>query len=349
MAISYNLSDYDFEFPPELIAQRTAGKGRTRILHVPKEGGPSRLMQAPQIVDLFQPGDCLVVNNTKVIPARLFGTKKTGAQVEVLLLQALAASSENHARWEAFVRPGRAFREGAELQIAGARCVVEGVRPDGCRILCFDVPAHQFESFLQEKGRIPLPPYIGRADDDLDKDSYQTVFAKHAGAVAAPTASLHFSDAMIKALQAKGVKIAEVTLHVGPGTFQNIQAEDYREHQMHGERFVLEESAATTINACRRAGGRIICVGTTSTRVLETVAGESGELCAQEGETHAFIYPGYRWKIVDGLLTNFHWPRSSLILLVSAFLGPERTLESYRYAVSQRLSLFSYGDGMLIL
>lgn len=349
MAVSYQLADYDFEFPPELIAQRTAGKGRTRILHVPKAGGPSRLMQAPQILELFRPGDCLVVNNTKVIPARLFGQKKSGGQVEVLLLQALVASPENHSRWEAFVRPGRAFKEGTTLDISGVECIVESVQSDGCRVLRFAHPADQFEEFLAHHGRVPLPPYIERQDDESDKDSYQTVFAKHAGAVAAPTASLHFSEDMLSALREKGVQIAEVTLHVGPGTFQNIQADDFREHKMHGERFVLSEVAATMINTCRRNGGRVICVGTTSSRVLETVATPDGVLCAQEGVTHAFIYPGYSWKVVDGLLTNFHWPKSSLILLVSAFLGKDRTLEAYRYAVAHKLSLFSYGDGMLIL
>jgi S-adenosylmethionine:tRNA ribosyltransferase-isomerase len=308
-----------------------------------------RLLQAPQIVDLFRPDDCLVVNNTKVIPARLFGQKRSGGQVEVLLLQALPAAPDNFSRWEAFVRPGRAFKVGVELQIAGANCVVESVSEDGCRILRFDVAADRFEQFLEENGRVPLPPYIERQDDESDKESYQTVFAKHSGAVAAPTASLHFSDEMISALKAKGVQVAEVTLHVGPGTFQNIQAEDFREHKMHGERFDLCEEAAQTINACRKKGGRVICVGTTSTRVLETVADDQGVLCAKSGVTHAFIYPGYRWKTVNGLLTNFHWPKSSLILLVSAFLGKERTMVAYRFAVESRLGLFSYGDGMLIL
>ena len=346
---SYQLSDYDFSFPPELIAQRTAGKGKTTILHVPRSGGSSKLMPAAGIVDLFRPGDCLVVNNTKVIPARLFGSKKSGGHVEVLLLQPQVAADNGDARWEAFVRPGRAFRVGSVLEIAGVECTVESVRDDGCRVLRFALAMERFEDFLQQNGRVPLPPYIEREDDEQDRAAYQTIFAKHSGAVAAPTASLHFSQEMLDALKAKGVQLAEVTLHVGPGTFQNIQAQDFREHHMHGESFILEAADADRINTCKANGGRIITVGTTSTRVLETVAKPDGTVHAMEGITHAFIYPGYEWKIVDGLLTNFHWPRSSLILLVSALLGRERTLESYQFAVQNRLKLFSYGDGMLIL
>jgi len=346
---SYNLSDYDFSFPESLIAQRTSGKGLTRILHVPKQGGEFSLMDSARIVDLFQAGDCLVVNNTKVIPARLFGQKQSGGAVEVLLLNALPASATGDARWDAFVKPGRSFREGSILDMSGAKCKVESVNEDGSRILCFDVKAECFEDFLEQNGRVPLPPYIDRKDDGDDKRDYQTVFAKHLGAVAAPTASLHFSEAMITALRVKGVFIAEVTLHVGAGTFQNIQAKDFREHHMHGERYVLTQDAVDRIQSAKASGGRIICVGTTSTRVLESVAQEDGSLVAQEGVTHAFIYPGYRFKVVNGILTNFHWPRSSLILLVSAMLGRERTLEAYEYAVAKQLKLFSYGDGMLII
>jgi S-adenosylmethionine:tRNA ribosyltransferase-isomerase len=346
---SYQLSDYDFAFPESLIAQRTSGKGQTRILHVPRQGGSFTLMHAKTITELFLPGDCLVVNNTKVIPARLFGHKATGGAVEILLLTPLPTADSGETRWEAFVRPGRSFRIGTILEVAGAKCTVEAILADGSRILRFAVQSEDFESFLEKNGRVPLPPYIERDDDENDKIDYQTVFAKHSGAVAAPTASLHFSEDMIADLRNKGVHIAEVTLHVGPGTFQNIQTDDFREHKMHGERYVLSQEAAATIGEAKRMGGRVICVGTTSTRVLESVAREDGSLEAQEGVTHAFIYPGYRFKVVDGLLTNFHWPRSSLILLVSAFLGRDRTLEAYQFAVNHQLKLFSYGDGMLIL
>ena len=202
---------------------------------------------------------------------------------------------------------------------------------------------------MNAQGHVPLPPYINRPDDEDDKKAYQTIFAKYSGAVAAPTASLHFSEEMLAALKAKGVFVAEVTLHVGPGTFQNISVEDFTRHKMHGEHYELTAENAEIINHAKAAGGRIVTVGTTSTRVVETIADENGILKAQAGVTHAFFYPGYKYKVIDGLLTNFHWPKSSLILLVSAFYGRENTLEAYKMAVENRLKLFSYGDGMLIL
>ncbi|HSQ40966.1 MAG TPA: tRNA preQ1(34) S-adenosylmethionine ribosyltransferase-isomerase QueA [Fibrobacteraceae bacterium] len=347
--ISFNLSDYDFQFPSSLIAQRSAGKGKTRILHVPLDGGPLQEMPAPKIVDLFRAGDCLVVNNTKVIPARLLGRRPSGGAVEILLLQALPPAENGEARWESMVRPGRAFRVGAQLDFSGVSCVVEQIQEDGNRVLHFQLDAGRFGEFLQSQGHVPLPPYIGRDDDASDRQAYQTIFAKYEGAVAAPTASLHFSQEMLDDLRARGVLVAEVTLHVGAGTFQNIQHQDFRKHQMHGERYHLDDTAVQKIQESRSRGGRIVTVGTTSTRVLETVADDAGQLRPSEGVTHAFIYPGYRFKAVDGLLTNFHWPKSSLILLVSAMLGRERTLEAYHYAVDHEMKLFSYGDGMLIL
>ncbi len=348
----FSLADYDYSFPPELIAQRTAGKGKTRILHVPKAGGDFTIMPAATIVDLFREGDCLVVNNTKVIPARLLGKRASGGQVEVMLLTALP-SNEKESRWEAFVRPGRAFRLGDRVQLGeeakAIEAIVESVEEGGSRILRFPQGASEFEAFLQEQGRIPLPPYIDREDDMEDRQSYQTVFAKYSGAVAAPTASLHFSEEILNELKSRGVQIAEVTLHVGAGTFQNIQVDDFREHKMHGERYQIDAIAVQKITEAKARGGRVITVGTTSTRVLETVADELGNIKPHEGMTHAFIYPSVRFKIVDGILTNFHWPKSSLVLLVAAFLGRERTLDAYRYAVDQKMMLFSYGDGMLIL
>lgn len=347
---SWRLSDYDFAFDPGLIANRTAGKGKTRILHCPRSGGAPSIMPAASLVDHLKAGDCLVVNNTKVIPARLFGHTAHGGEVEVLLVQALAPAPDGDARWEAWVRPGRAFKLGRELTVASMPCLVEEVRENGPRVLRFRADPAAFAEALEREGHIPLPPYIERPDDASDREAYQTVFAKHAGAVAAPTASLHFSEAMMEALRAKGVEVAEVTLHVGPGTFANIACEeDYRQHQMHGEVYNLSERDAEKINACKRSGGRVVCVGTTSTRVIETVADGQGVVHAGSGVTYAFLYPGKTFHVVDGLLTNFHWPKSSLILLVSAFYGKERTLEAYRYAVENRLQLFSYGDGMLIL
>ncbi len=347
--ISNRLSDYSFEFPKELIATRSPGKGKTNILHCPQDGGPLEIVPAARMVDFFRSGDCIVVNNTKVIPARLFGHTLHGGQVEILLVQTLFPSEEGKARWEAWVRPGKAFPVGRELEIAGVRVWVEGVNPDGARILRFDVTPVELEAVMNRQGHVPLPPYINRPDDEEDKKAYQTIFAKYNGAVAAPTASLHFSEQMLSDLKAKGVKVAEVTLHVGPGTFQNISEEDFRNHQMHGEHYELTEENAELINESRKAGGRIVPIGTTSTRVIETVAAEDGTLKAQTGITHAFFYPGYRYKIANGILTNFHWPKSSLILLVAAFYGREKTLAAYHYAVEHGLHLFSYGDGMLIL
>ena len=229
------------------------------------------------------------------------------------------------------------------------KTVVEEVREDGSRVLRFAVTPVELESVMNREGHVPLPPYINRPDDEEDKKAYQTIFAKYSGAVAAPTASLHFSEQMLEDLKAKGVYVAEVTLHVGPGTFQNISVEDFTQHKMHGEHYELTKENAEIINKAKREGGRIVTVGTTSTRVVETIADANGIVKAQSGVTHAFFYPGYRYKIVDGLLTNFHWPKSSLILLVSAFYGRENTLEAYKMAVENKMKLFSYGDGMLIL
>lgn len=347
--ISTNLSDYSFDFPQELIATRSPGKGKTQILHCPEDGGPLEIVPASKMVEFFRPGDCIVVNNTKVIPARLFGKTGHGGEVEVLLVQALFPSESGKARWEAWVRPGKAFKEGRELEIAGIKTTVEQVLADGTRVLRFDASPVELETVMNRQGHVPLPPYIRRPDDEEDKKAYQTIFAKYNGAVAAPTASLHFSEQMLSDLRAKGVKVAEVTLHVGPGTFQNISEEDFRKHKMHGEHYVLTGENAEIINSAKRNGGRIVPIGTTSTRVIETVADDNGILREQSGVTHAFFFPGYRYKVTDGLLTNFHWPKSSLILLVAAFYGRERTLAAYKYAVEHKLHLFSYGDGMLIL
>ncbi|MCF0216469.1 MAG: tRNA preQ1(34) S-adenosylmethionine ribosyltransferase-isomerase QueA [Fibrobacteraceae bacterium] len=348
--MTHSLSDYNFEFPMELIASRTAGKGKTRILHCPKNGGPRRILPAPSIVDLFREGDGLVVNNTKVIPARLFGETAHGGVVETLLVQALIPSEKGEARFEAKVRPGKAFQVGRELVVAGVKVVVEEIREDdGSRVLRFEKTPVEMETVMNEQGHVPLPPYINRPDDEEDKKAYQTIFAKYAGAVAAPTASLHFSEQMLKDLKDKGVKVAEVTLHVGPGTFQNISVDDFTQHKMHGEHYELTKENADIINEVKRQGGRVVTVGTTSTRVVETIADANGFLKPQTGVTHAFFYPGYKYKVVDGLLTNFHWPKSSLILLVSAFYGRENTLEAYKMAVENKMKLFSYGDGMLIL
>jgi len=347
MPLTYNLQDYDFDFPSELIAQKTAGKGKTKILHCPKNGGEPRVLESNEITALFKAGDCIVVNNTQVIPARLLGKTKHGGKAEILLLKQLEPAADNSARWAAWVKPGKAFENGKEISISKIKCKSEGFAEQGdskTRIINFSIPNAQFNSFLAQNGHVPLPPYINRGDNASDKDDYQTVFAKYAGAVAAPTASLHFSEDMVAELKNKGVRFAEVTLHVGPGTFENIkETEDFRKHKMHSEEYQITEEAANTINDAKKNGGRIICVGTTTTRVLETTTQTTN------GVTDIFIYPGFEFKITDALLTNFHWPKSSLILLVSAFYGRENTLNAYRYAIQNQMKLFSYGDGMLII
>ncbi|MCL2260301.1 MAG: tRNA preQ1(34) S-adenosylmethionine ribosyltransferase-isomerase QueA [Fibromonadales bacterium] len=334
----YNLQDYDFAFPPSLIAQKTAGKGKTKILHCPKNGGPVQILESSQIIDLFNSGDCIVVNNTQVIPARLLGKTKNGGKAEILLLKQLG-----NATWEAWIKPGKA----KEIFISDVRVeVAPRDYPYSSKNRIINFSTADFNSFLAKNGHVPLPPYIKRSDNAADKNDYQTVFAKHAGAVAAPTASLHFSEDMVNELKNKGVRFAEVTLHVGPGTFENIkETEDFRKHNMHSEEYEITQAAANAINE----SDRVICIGTTSARVLESVANEDGTVKESRGSTDIFIYPGFKFKATDALLTNFHWPKSSLILLVSAFYGRENTLSAYKFAVENSMKLFSYGDGMLII
>lgn len=341
------IEDYDFQFPKELIAQRAQPKGQSDILRVPLDGSDFEKIPASQLVDCFEPGDCLVVNNTKVIPARLFGQKSTGAKFEILLV----APQPHHEGvvWEAWVRPGKHFKVGAKHAVHGIEFEVIEIQDDGTRVIRFYTEHAEFDQMLDEAGKVPLPPYIEREADAEDYDAYQTVFAKHRGAVAAPTASLHFSEEMMSQIQAKGVHVAEVTLHVGPGTFKPVEVENALDHPMHGEAFEVTQANADIINRAKAQGGRIISVGTTSTRVLETVASEDGLIQPQSGVTHAYIYPGYTWKIVDGMVTNFHWPKSTLLLLVSALTTRERMLGAYQYAFDHQMRLFSYGDGMLIL
>ncbi len=341
---TYNLQDYDFAFPSELVVQRTAGKGKTKILHCPKNGGALQILESNRIADLFKAGDCIVVNNTRVIPARLLGKTKHGGKAEIFLLKQLEPAADSTAMWEAWVKPGKAFENGKEIFVSGVKCKTYNTNSK-TRIINFSIPNSEFNSFLEQNGQVPLPPYINRSACASDKSDYQTIFAKHVGAVAAPTASLHFSEDMANELKAKGVLFAETTLHVGPGTFENIsETSDFRKHKMHSEEYELNEQNANIINECKKNGGRIICIGTTSTRVLETTA-----LRPSKGTTDLFIYPGYKFKAIDALLTNFHWPKSSLILLVAAFYGRENTLNAYKYAVENSLKLFSYGDGMLII
>jgi S-adenosylmethionine:tRNA ribosyltransferase-isomerase len=365
-------SDFDFDFPENLIAYHPLGRGESRMMVVDRRdsgspgSGEAVLTHTRSLIDFLSPGDALVLNDTKVLRARLIGVSPAGARVEALLLAPWGppappqGTGAGHApesgipgktRWQAMVKPGKRFRAGdcavfSDTLIA----TVVDVAEDGTRVLEFDLPPHEFHRQLEVTGKIPLPPYIRREADESDTGSYQSVFAAHPGSVAAPTASLHLDEAMLEAIRAKGIVIAKVTLHVGAGTFKPVQSESLAEHVMHSERYVMSEESAAALNAVRGAGGKVWAVGTTAARVLETRAlgAPPGVFTAGAGETDIFIHPGYVWKGVDGLLTNFHWPKSTLFMLVSSLLGPERAKRAYAEAFAQGFRLFSYGDAMLI-
>ena len=296
-----------------------------------------------EILEFLNPGDCLVVNNTKVIPARLMGVKEgTGAGIEVLLLK----RCEDNV-WETLVKPGKKARPGARISFGDGLLVGEvlEVVEEGNRRIRFTYEGI-FEEILDRLGQMPLPPYI--THQLKDKNRYQTVYAKHEGSAAAPTAGLHFTPELLKTIEDKGVKLAHVTLHVGLGTFRPVKVEDVTEHHMHSEFYMIEEEQARIINEARAAGGRVICVGTTSCRTLESAADEDGILHAGSGWTDIFIYPGYRFKLMDALITNFHLPESTLLMLVSAFAGKEQVIAAYEEAVRERYRFFSFGDAMFI-
>jgi len=342
-------SDFDYDLPEELIAQTPAERrdaSRLMVLDRKKDAPEHRVFS--DIVDYLRPEDILVVNSSKVIPARLLGvTDKTGSPMELLLLKSLSAR-----RWETLVRPGKRAREGAVLIFGDGmlRATVDSVRSDGNRIVSFDYDPDRFKNdyeLLDAVGELPLPPYIHEKQKDLSR--YQTVYAKEEGSAAAPTAGLHFTPELLDAIRAKGVGYAEVTLHIGLGTFRPVKEARVADHLMHTEHFHVEKEAADEINRRRAAGGRIFAVGTTSCRVLESVADENGLIKATEGDTGIFIYPGYRFRAVDALITNFHLPQSTLLMLVSALAGRERILEAYRIAVREKYRFFSFGDAMLIL
>lgn len=350
---------FDFELPEALIAQ-TPLKERTgsRLLALNKSTGEIGHGRFEAMADFLRPGDLLVVNDTRVIPARLFGHKAdTGAKAELLLLKALGDN-----RWEALVKPGKRLRKGAVLHFGAAsreepllRAVIEEEKEQGARVIRFEFEGI-FNEILDRLGEMPLPPYIKEQLEDRER--YQTVYAKHEGSAAAPTAGLHFTKEFLERLQARGVGLAAVTLHVGLGTFRPVAAEKVEDHAMHAEYFHLPEETAQAINAARQAGGRIVAVGTTSARTLETAArlcrektdgAETDRLIhACSGWTDIFIYPGIPVLLVDALLTNFHLPKSTLVMLVSAIAGRERVLEAYRQAVERQYRFFSFGDAMFI-
>lgn len=337
--------DFFYELPKELIAQEPlSDRAASRLMVLDKETGDICHRGFRDIVDYIQPGDCLVVNDTRVLPARLIGERKgTGARVEILLLERKELDV-----WEVLVRPGKKARPGDRVVFGGGRLEAEilQVAEGGNRIIQFHYDG-VFEAVLEELGEMPLPPYI--THKLKDKERYQTVYAKHEGSAAAPTAGLHFTPELLESIEKMGAKIAHVTLHVGLGTFRPVKVDNVLEHEMHSEFYVLEKDQAEIINQAKKAGGRIISVGTTSTRTLETCALENGTVVPQSGYTKIFLYPGYRFKAVDSLITNFHLPESTLVMLVSALAGKEHVLHAYQEAVKEKYRFFSFGDAMLIL
>ena len=337
-------SDFYFDLPKELIAQDPLkDRSGSRLMVLDKETGEVSHHIFKEIIDFLNPGDCLVINNTKVIPARLYGVKEdTGAHVEVLLLKRM----ENDV-WETLVKPGKKLRPGARISFGDGllKAEVLDIVDEGNRRIRFTYNGI-FEEILDQLGEMPLPPYITHKLED--KSRYQTVYAKYDGSAAAPTAGLHFTKELLAAIEEKGIKIANITLHVGLGTFRPVKVDDVTQHHMHSEFYMVDEDAARIINETKDNGGRVIAVGTTSTRTLETVADENGHVRPCSGWTQIFIYPGYTFKCIDALITNFHLPESTLLMLVSALASKEKILNAYHIAVEEKYRFFSFGDAMLI-
>ena len=337
-------SDFYYDLPKELIAQDPLeDRSASRLMHLNKETGEYEHGHFRDILKYLKPGDCLVINDTKVIPARLYGSKvSTDAAIEILLLK----RRENDI-WETLVKPGKKCKVGTVISFGDGILTGEVVDivDEGNRLIQFHYDGI-FEEILDQLGEMPLPPYITHKLQD--KNRYQTVYAKHEGSAAAPTAGLHFTKELLQQVQDAGVKIAHVTLHVGLGTFRPVKVEDVTQHHMHSEFYVVEEDQAKLINDTKAAGGRVIAVGTTSCRTLESATGEDGILKAGSGWTEIFIYPGYRFKMIDGLITNFHLPESTLVMLVSALAGKEHIMAAYEEAVREKYRFFSFGDAMMI-
>ncbi len=342
--IGLRTSDYDFDLPKELIAQDPLeDRAASRLLVLNKKTGEMTHKVFRDIIDYLNPGDCLVLNNTKVIPARLLGTKKdTGAAVEILLLK-----RKKDDIWETLVRPGKKLRKGAEVEFGGGllRAEILDVVEDGDRLVQFHYDGI-FEEVLDRLGEMPLPPYITHKLQD--KNMYQTVYAKYEGSAAAPTAGLHFTKELLQEISDKGIDIAYVTLHVGLGTFRPVKVDNVKNHVMHTEWYRVTKEAADKINKAHDNGKRVICVGTTSCRTVESAADENGRMHETEGNTSIFIYPGYKFKVLDCLITNFHLPESTLIMLVSALAGRDNILNAYQKAVEMKYRFFSFGDAMFI-
>ena len=337
-------SDFYFDLPEELIAQDPLeDRSSSRLLMLNKETGETEHHIFKDIIEYLNPGDCLVLNNTKVIPARLLGVKEdTGAAVEVLLLKRHEGDT-----WETLVKPGKKCRPGARLSFGNGilKAEVLEVVEEGNRLIHFEYEGI-WEEVLDSLGEMPLPPYITHKLQD--KNRYQTVYAKYEGSAAAPTAGLHFTPELLKQIEEKGVDIAYVTLHVGLGTFRPVKVDNILEHHMHSEYYQISQEAADKINKAKDNGKRVICVGTTSTRTVESAADENGRLQECCDNTEIFIYPGYKFKVLDALITNFHLPESTLVMLVSALAGREKVLDAYNEAVKERYRFFSFGDAMFI-
>ena len=337
-------SDFYYDLPEELIAQDPLeDRSSSKLLVLDKKTGETEHHVFREIVDYLDPGDCLVINDTKVIPARLIGAKEeTGAKIEVLLLKRGADDV-----WETLVKPGRKAKPGTRISFGDGLLTGEVVDivDEGNRLIRFEYEGI-FEEILDQLGQMPLPPYI--THQLKDKDRYNTVYAEHPGSAAAPTAGLHFTPELLEKIKNKGVDIAHVTLHVGLGTFRPVKVDDVENHHMHSEFYMIDETAAEKINRAKENGKRVICVGTTSCRTIESAADENGRLKACSGWTDIFIYPGYQFKILDALITNFHLPESTLVMLVSALAGREHVLAAYEEAVKERYRFFSFGDAMFI-
>ncbi len=337
------VTEFNYDLPEELIAQHPYDKrDEARLMVLDRENKTIENKIFKDVIDYLNPGDCLVINNTKVIPARLYGKKETGANVEFLLLNRI----ENDT-WEAMVRPGRKLLPGTKVIFGDGllKATVQEILDGGNRKVEFEYDGI-FNEILDEIGMMPLPPYIHESLED--KDKYQTVYAKYEGSAAAPTAGLHFTPELLDKIKEKGIEIANVTLHVGIGTFRPVKEENIEDHDMHSEHYYIKKEDAEKINKSKRNGNKVVAVGTTSCRVLESIANNEGYVEETEGDTSIFIYPGYKFKCIDALITNFHLPESTLIMLVSALAGKDFILEAYNKAVSEKYKFFSFGDAMII-
>ncbi len=341
------LSDFDYDLPQRLIAQEPVEpRDACRLLVLPRREGPLRHLRFSDLPDLLSPGDLLVLNDTRVIPARLVGRKETGGRCELLLLAPLGDAAGD--RWRAMGQASKPLRAGSRLSFGGLSARIESAEGEGFFAVRFDRGGPALLEALEREGRVPLPPYIRREPTAADRERYQTILAREPGSAAAPTAGLHFTERLLARLDERGIGCATVTLHVGPGTFLPVRAENLAGHRLHAERYHVSAGAARAVAACRDRGGRLVAVGTTTVRTLESAYDGLG-VRPGWGETELFIRPGYRFGVADALVTNFHLPRSSLLMLASAFAGLERVLAAYREAVSLEYRFYSYGDAMVIL